>query len=85
MYRLEPETREELLELAKKYGPHEFNEFAADIGWADWMIPFVTSPEDEFLTEAESNFLDDIEREVFYAVHPEARPAYRDYRYRYRY
>ena len=85
MYRLEPETREELLAIAKKYGPHQFNDFATEIGWADWMLEFVTSSDDEALTEEESDYLDDIEREVFYAVHPEARPARRHYRCWYHY
>lgn len=56
-----------IVQAAKKggYTKDEFNQFAADYGWQDWMNDYTESAEDEAVTEAESREIDNILEQGF--------------------
>ena len=69
MYRLDAETLAKLISEAKKYNDEEYELFACEIGWDDWMNDFTEVPEGEPLTEKESHEINEVLHEIFEHAH----------------
>lgn len=54
-----------LKQQARKYRFNEFNLFASEIGWEDWMNDYLDNPEEEQISESESEAIDKILREAW--------------------
>lgn len=69
MYRLTEETKERLINEAKKYSQDEFRLFADELGWEDWMEDFTEADDGDEFTEAEADEINKILKEIFEKAH----------------
>lgn len=67
VHHIDSKVSDHLIEAAKNYNSDEFDRFAAEIGWEDWMHEF--APEEEWISESEGRFIDSILKEAFELAH----------------
>lgn len=56
-----------------KYNEDDFNLFAAEYGWADWMNDYTDATEYEGISESESRIIDDILMDIWKEAHDTAK------------
>lgn len=66
---LENEIQKALVNSAKNYSADEFEQFASDIGYASWMDDFIENADDEELTEADVERINNVLHEAFTKAH----------------
>ena len=63
---LSNEDMKNLEEIAKAC--ENFEEFAGNVGWADWMQDFTSAEDGEEIPEADTAIIDEVLKKVFNAV-----------------
>ena len=67
-----PELKKELISRMEDYACNYFNDYAAEIGWEDWMGQYVDGSEDGYEpSEAEIDRINDFLWECWQAAHAE--------------
>lgn len=67
--KMKEETRKRLMEVARSYENDQLELFIAELGWEDWMNEYTDASDDEEITEAEAEAIDEELKEIFNEAH----------------